>query len=90
LEIFLLPIVVTVVGVFSAQLITHAQLESGERIARSNTESADSRAKFEQQIKILEISATKSRARISLSERLRFDCLERWIQNWVRSLLAQY
>jgi len=55
LEIFLLPIVVTVVGVFSAQLITHAQLESGERIARSNTESADSRAKSEQQIKILEI-----------------------------------
>jgi hypothetical protein len=55
LEIVLLPIVIAGVGVFSTQLITHAQLESAERIARANTDSADSRAKSEQQIKVLEI-----------------------------------
>jgi hypothetical protein len=47
--------VITGVGVFSTQLITRAQLESSERIARANTRSEDSRARSEQQIKVLEI-----------------------------------
>jgi hypothetical protein len=54
LEIIFLPIVITGVGVFSTQLITCAQIESSERIARANKESTDSRAKSEQQIKVLE------------------------------------
>jgi hypothetical protein len=54
-EIFLVPFVIACVGILSTQRITHAQLESAERIAKANTDNENARAKSEEQIKVLEI-----------------------------------
>ncbi len=55
LEIVLLPIVITGVGILSTQIVTKAQLASADRIAQANISSADQHARSDQQIKLLEM-----------------------------------
>jgi len=59
LEILIIPIVITIIGIISTCLITNMQIKNAETLSKAQIESTEKTIKSDQQIKIIEIFSEK-------------------------------